>query len=120
MPQSTVWVGTVSASVLVPLLYLDDVPFHISGVRIFVGTAVTPHTSNYWRIEVERGSAAGAYAKLGAPFATSTYGLRAGIWGTLFDDVGMLQDATLGVRFTKVGSAADLTGVALAYTLEVR
>jgi hypothetical protein len=88
---------------------------------LFVGADFAPSGTDYWSITVEKSpNQLASMAQIVTPRTTIASGLRGGIWTTLLDSAGMLREQTLAVRFTKVASAANLTGVALSYVLEVR
>jgi hypothetical protein len=121
MPSATVWVGTLSATTLVPLFRASARAFRPAKIALFLGADFAPSGTDYWSITVEKSpNQLASMAQIVTPRTTIASGLRGSIWTTLLDSAGMLREQTLAVRFTKVASAANLTGVALSYVLEVR
>jgi hypothetical protein len=119
-PVPCVYVGTVGATIPVPLCAFRGGAGAIQKLALTVASTVAISATDYWTFSVELRGHRYATVEEGAGVLTSRVtALVAEVWTTITERVRMQKDSTVQIRITKTGSPADLSGLAFSWVREV-
>ena len=121
-PRSPLYLGTISTALLVPVLRVGFVPVRVGSLYVMTTgpSAVKGTSADHWQTSVE-GAAndVGTQTFLNVPIRSYISPLRSQFWTELLVN-HVLQNETLFVRFTPVGSPSAIVDVSVTFSAEVR